>query len=218
MKVEIAPSILSADFSEAAAGIKVIENAGCRIIHLDVMDGHFVPNLTFGPKMIKDISTRTNLILDAHLMVNNPESMIPWFIEAGAQWITFHYEAAIHHHRIIQMIKEKGCKAGISIVPSTPVSAISELLPFLDLILVMTVNPGYGGQSYIPESIDKIRQLNAIRKQNGFDYQISVDGGVNRKTAPEFLAAGPDIMVSGSAFFNSEDPSTEVKYLTGQLS
>ena len=212
-QLKCAPSVLASDFTRIADGIKLIENAGAEWVHLDVMDGSFVPEITFGSQMVKAIRKNTELPLDVHLMVNHPETQIQSFIDAGSDYITFHPEAVIHSHRVVQMIKEGGAKSGISIVPSTPVSFIEELLPFVDLILVMTVNPGYGGQKLIPECLEKVVLLNQLKEKKGFSYEISVDGGVNRETMAECRRAGIDVFVAGSAFFGADDPLKEADYL-----
>lgn len=208
----IAPSILSADFSDISGAISLMEDAGADLIHLDVMDGHFVPNITFGPKMVEDMKKRTRLPLDVHLMIDHPERYVRSFIDAGADYLTFHIEAAVHAHRIIEEIRESGVKPGISLVPSTPVSALTELLPFLDLVLVMTVNPGFGGQKLIPQCLDKVRLVkdNALCLER--EILVSVDGGVNRNTAAAVKGAGTDILVAGSAFFGSASPEEEIAF------
>ncbi len=187
-------------------GVQLIEEAGGDWVHLDVMDGHFVPNLTFGPKMISDIRNLTSLPFDVHLMIDNPEEMADAFIDAGSDWLTFHAEACVHSHRLIQRIRDRGVRAGISIVPSTPVSAIEELLPMVDLVLVMTVNPGFGGQSLIEASLRKAGTLARKRESGGYNYLISVDGGVNRDTASRVRNSGTDVFVTGSAFYKAADP------------
>ncbi|MCR5699580.1 MAG: ribulose-phosphate 3-epimerase [Treponemataceae bacterium] len=198
----LAPSLLSADFASLGSEIKKIEDNNGSVVHIDVMDGIFVPQISFGQPVVKAIRKCTDLPFDVHLMIEHPENQIQTFAESGADWITFHYEAAVHHHRIIQQIHSFGKKAGISIVPSTPVSAIKELLPFVDLILVMTVNPGYGGQKLIPECLKKVTELKNIRQESDFGYIISVDGGVNNDTLRSVLEAGTDVVVSGSSFFS----------------
>jgi len=214
----IAPSILSADFSDIATAIKDIEISGCPWIHLDVMDGHFVPNLTFGSKMIDDIRKRTKLFLDAHLMVSNPEQYVQEFKDAGANAFTFHYEAHIHHCRLIDRIHGAGMLAGISIVPSTPVHILDELLPLLDIILLMSVNPGFGGQQFIPATLKKVKTLSDLKKQNGYRYKIAIDGGINADTIRAAWEAGIDVAVMGSAFFNTPDKASFIKTIYSSIS
>lgn len=199
----LAPSLLSADFCSLENAITQIEKNGGSVIHIDVMDGQFVPEITYGQPVIRSIRKLTKLPFDVHLMVENPENQIESFINAGADWITFHYEATPHAHRLIQMIHEKGKLAGISICPGTPVSALSEIIKCADIILIMTVNPGWGGQKIIPACVEKIAELKKIRQEEGCDYLISADGGVNSQTLESVKAAGADIIVSGSAFFNN---------------
>ena len=201
-KTLLAPSLLSCDFSNLGEAINKIENNFGSWVHIDVMDGIFVPEITFGQPIVRSIRLLTSLPFDVHLMTEKPENQIESFAKAGADLITFHYEAAVHHHRIIQQIHGLGKKAGISIVPSTPVSAILPILPFVDLVLVMTVNPGFGGQTLIPECLDKVKELVDIRKTKNLSYLISVDGGVSEKTAKSVIDAGVDVAVSGSAFFS----------------
>lgn len=208
-----APSILAADFTKMDSAIKTAELAGAQWLHLDVMDGRFVPDITFGAKMIKDINMQTDLFLDVHLMVSNPENLIKPMVDAGADAITFHSEAVVHSHRLLQVIKSENVLCGISIVPSTPVSSIMELLEEIDLILIMTVNPGYGGQKLIPGCVDKIKLLDTIRKDRNLDFRISVDGGVNRETISRVKNAGVDVFVAGSAFYNSDNPGEELRFL-----
>lgn len=198
----LAPSLLSADFANLADDIKKIENSGASLVHIDVMDGIFVPQISFGQPVVSSIRKCTKLPFDVHLMIEHPENQIDTFVSAGADCITFHYEASVHHHRIIQKIKESGVKAGISIVPSTSVETIKEILSYVDLVLVMSVNPGYGGQKLIPECLKKIDQLKKIRQENNFKYIISIDGGINDKTLKSVIDSGAEVIVSGSSFFS----------------
>lgn len=198
----LAPSLLSADFSSLKDAIQQIENNKGTAVHIDVMDGQFVPEITYGQPVVRSIRALTKLPFDVHLMVEKPEHQIDSFIKAGADWITFHYEATAHSHRLIQQIHEAGKKAGVAICPGTPVSVLEELLPCVDLILVMTVNPGWGGQKLIPACVDKVSALKKIREEKGYDYMISVDGGVNPQTVQTVVDAGTDVVVSGSSFFN----------------
>ena len=198
----LAPSLLSADFSDLSKAIKLIEDKNGKVVHIDVMDGSFVPEITYGQPVIRSIRKLTDLPFDVHLMVEHPEEQIKSFAQAGADWITFHWESTVHVHRLIQQIHELGKKAGVAIVPSTPVSAISEILEYADIILVMTVNPGFGGQKLIPSCIEKVKELVLLREQKGYSFKISVDGGINNETLGLALDAGVDIFVSGSSFFN----------------
>lgn len=198
----LAPSLLSADFSNLAEALRLIEENNGSVVHIDVMDGQFVPEITYGQPVVRSIRKCTKLPFDVHLMVENPENQINAFADAGADWITFHIEATAHAHRLIQMIHEKGKKAGIAICPATPVSALSEILQCVDLVLVMSVNPGWGGQVLIPSCVKKIEELKKIKNENGYTYMISVDGGVNPKTVASVVDAGADVVVSGSSFFN----------------
>lgn len=202
-KIFLAPSLLSADFNNLESAIKHIENNNGKAVHIDVMDGQFVPEITYGQPVVRALRKSTKLPFDVHLMVENPENQINSFADAGADWITFHYEATAHSHRLIQMIHERGLKAGISICPATPVVVLSELLSCVDIILIMTVNPGWGGQKIIPSCVEKVRELAKLRNENGYNYQISVDGGINEKTLSSVVEAGASIIVSGSAFFNN---------------
>ncbi len=203
MKTQIlSPSLLSADFSNLGSEIKKIESNQGGAVHIDVMDGSFVPEITYGEPVIRSIRKLTKLPFDVHLMVDKPELHIDSFVNAGADWVTFHFEATNHAHRIIQMLHEKGKKAGIAICPGTSISVLSEILPCADIILVMTVNPGWGGQKLIPSCVEKVAQLKSYREEHGLNYMISVDGGVNNDTLKAVLDAGTDIVVSGSCFFN----------------
>ena len=199
----LAPSLLSADFSSLESEIKQIEENKGSVVHIDVMDGQFVPEITYGQPVIRSIRKLTKLPFDVHLMVENPESQIASFADAGADWITFHIEASNHSHRLIQMIHERGLKAGVAICPGTPISLLSEILNSADIILVMTVNPGWGGQEIIPSCVQKVVELKRLREEKGYNYLISVDGGVNAQTLASVKDAGADVIVSGSAFFNN---------------
>lgn len=212
----IAPSLLSADFFNLAKDLEIIHKSGADLLHLDVMDGQFVSNLTFGTKFIADLRPHTEFDLDVHLMIQTPSRMLKEFIEAGSDILTFHWEAEIHHHRWIDYIKNKGIKAGLSIVPSTPIFLLEPLLPFLDNILVMTVNPGFGGQAFLPFCIQKISWLNQMRLDHGFSYTITVDGGINLKTGIQCRTAGADILVTGSSFFSEPNKLQFVQLLKGE--
>lgn len=198
----LAPSVLSADFTHLAFSMEKIESAGADWVHIDVMDGAFVPNISFGQPIVRALRSLTALPFDVHLMINEPEKHVCSFAEAGADYITFHWENVIHAHRLVEQIHDLGKKAGVSIVPSTPVSAVKELLPYVDLVLVMTVNPGFGGQKLIPLCLEKIPELVSFREKHGCAYLISVDGGINNFTAADAIKEGADVLVSGSSFFD----------------
>jgi ribulose-phosphate 3-epimerase len=206
----VAASLLSADFSDMRAAVSLIGTSGADWIHFDVMDGRFVPDLTFGPKMLADLRGASRLPFDVHLMTVEPERLAPAFIAAGADYVTFHMEAAAHAHRLAASIRESGARPGVSIVPSTPAASLEEILPFVDLILVMTVDPGAGGQSMIPSCLAKAARLVALRKELGLGYLVSIDGGVNAESLPMIADARPDVLVMGSAFFAAEDPKAAV--------
>ncbi len=201
----IAPSILSADFARLGEEIKAVEAAGADWIHVDVMDGHFVPNITIGPLVVKAARRSTPLPLDVHLMIENPDRYIPDFIKAGADLLAVHVEACPHLHRTIQMIREGGIRPGVVLNPATPLSAIEWILEDVDVVMIMSVNPGFGGQKFIPSSLEKIRQLRTIIDDRGLSTLIEVDGGVNTSTIGDVAKAGADVFVAGSAIYGSED-------------
>ncbi|HLR60760.1 MAG TPA: ribulose-phosphate 3-epimerase [Pseudogracilibacillus sp.] len=200
--IKIAPSILSADFAKLGSEITEIEDGGADYVHVDVMDGHFVPNITIGPLIVEAIRPLTKLPLDVHLMIENPDMYIKDFADAGADIITVHQETCPHLHRTIQLIKSHNVKVGVVINPATPVATIKEIIGNVDLVLVMSVNPGFGGQSFIKESLSKINEINLIRKERNLNFELQVDGGVNVNTAKSCVDAGADVLVAGSAVFN----------------
>jgi ribulose-phosphate 3-epimerase len=209
--VKIAPSILSADFLKLGEEIKAAEAAGADMLHIDIMDGHFVPNITIGSSIVKSIRKITPLPLDVHLMIEEPDKYLRDFIKAGADYLTVHYEASVHLHRTIQRIKESGIKAGVSLNPATPIWSLEHILPDADIALLMSVNPGFGGQDFIPQIIDKIKTLKNLLREKGFPTLIEVDGGVKLENAADIISAGADILVMGSAFFNSKNYGTTIK-------
>lgn len=203
--IKIAPSILSANFAKLGEEIKDVENGGADYIHVDVMDGHFVPNITIGPLIVEAIRPVTTLPLDVHLMIEKPDLYIDDFVRAGADIITVHVEACNHLHRTIQLIKSKGIKAGVVLNPHTPIESIQHILEDIDMVLLMTVNPGFGGQAFIPQVLPKIKQLANIIKEKQLSIEIEVDGGVNEETAKQCVKAGATVLVAGSAIYNTTD-------------
>ncbi|KAA6452906.1 ribulose-phosphate 3-epimerase [Bacillus swezeyi] len=216
--VYVAPSILSADFARLGEEIKDVEQGGADFIHIDVMDGHFVPNLTIGPLVVEAVRPITELPLDVHLMIEYPDRYIPAFAKAGADILSVHAEACPHLHRTIQLIKEQGIKAGVVLNPHTPVQLIEHVLEDLDLVLLMTVNPGFGGQSFISSVVPKIRQVKELAEQKGLSgLLIEVDGGVNRETAARCIEAGANLLVAGSAIYNEKDRKKAISDIKGAL-
>lgn len=213
MAIEIAPSILSANFANLMKDIDKIKDAGIHMLHVDVMDGHFVPNITFGPQMIADLHRATKLKLDCHLMIDNPDEFATLFAKAGGDMIMVHVESSLHIYRVIQEIKANGARAGLVLNPGTPLTAVVELLPLVDQVLIMTVNPGFGGQKFIPQMVNKIQRLTAARKQLGLKFDIEVDGGINDETIQVCATAGANVFVAGSYVFGAKDPSSQIKKL-----
>lgn len=200
----LSPSLLSADFANLSQAIKLIEEKNASFVHIDVMDGHFVPQVSYGQPVISSIKKCTKLPFDVHLMVENPENSIQSYIDSGADFITFHYEATNHVDRCIQIIHENGKKVGIALCPASPISLLDEVLPYIDIVLIMTVNPGWGGQKLIPYTVNKVKKLADIQREKNYNFKISVDGGINQNTLNSVLEAGTDIVVSGSSFFKGE--------------
>ncbi|HEY3374309.1 MAG TPA: ribulose-phosphate 3-epimerase [Candidatus Aquicultor sp.] len=215
----LAPSILSADFSRLAEQVALAGEGGADLLHIDVMDGHFVPNITIGPLVVEALKRTTNIPLDVHLMIENPELHIDAFIEAGASWLSFHVEATHHAHRIVQKIKEyPGVKAGIALNPATPVTHLHHVLDDIDFVLVMSVNPGFGGQKFIPNALEKIEVIRHMIDSKGLDIMIQVDGGISADNADKVVLKGADILVAGSAVFCAEDIPQAVRDIRKSIS
>lgn len=211
--VLIAPSILSADFSRLGDAVRLAERAGADLIHIDIMDGHFVPNLTLGPQLVAAIRRETGLPIDVHLMVENPRHFVPLFHEAGADWISLHVEATVHLHKDLTLIRSLGRRAGVALNPGTPLETLEEVLDEIDYVLIMSVNPGWGGQSFIPACLDKIRRLRDRIRDTGRSIPIEVDGGIKLDNAAEIIRKGCEIVVAGSAIFDAPDPAAAVRAL-----
>jgi ribulose-phosphate 3-epimerase len=209
--VEIAPSILSADFTRLGEQIATVEEAGASYLHLDVMDGHFVPNLTIGPFIVKWVRQATRLPIETHLMIERPDDYIGAFAKAGANLISVHPEATYHLHRTLNLIRDAGCRAGVVLNPATPLAMIEEVIAEVDYVLLMSVNPGFGGQVFIPSSIDKLRRLRALIVSRGGHARIEIDGGIGPENAAEVAGAGAEILVAGSAIFGSPDPAAALR-------
>jgi ribulose-phosphate 3-epimerase len=214
--IKIAPSILSANFAKLAEEIADVEKGGADYIHVDVMDGHFVPNITIGPLVVEAIRPITNLPLDVHLMIENPDQYIPMFAKAGADYLSVHVEACPHLHRTIHLIKEHGVKAGVVLNPHTPVAMIEHIINDVDLVLLMTVNPGFGGQKFIHSVLPKIERVAQMVKERGLNVEIEVDGGVNEDTAKLCVEAGANVLVAGSAIYNKKDRAAAIRAIRGE--
>ncbi|WFD09094.1 ribulose-phosphate 3-epimerase [Tepidibacter hydrothermalis] len=209
--IKLAPSILSADFARLLEDIKKVENAGCEYLHIDVMDGHFVPNITLGPGIVKSLRKDVDMVFDVHLMIENPDNYIQDFVNAGADIITVHQEACTHLHRTVQNIKSMGVKACVSLNPATPVETIKHVIDELDMVLIMTVNPGFGGQSFIEGMTDKIKEVRDLANERNLNIEIQVDGGMKPSNVHKAVAAGADVIVAGSAIFGSDDINKTVQ-------
>lgn len=213
--IKVAPSILSSDFSHLAEEIQTIQSAGADMVHIDVMDGSFVPNITIGSPVVKSLRNTTNLDFDVHLMIEHPETQIDAFVDAGADIVTFHVEATHHAHRVIQQIKSRGVRAGIAVNPGTSLAMIEEVLGDVDMVLVMTVNPGFGGQRFIDSQLDKVHMLYHTIEDMGYECDIEVDGGINAKTSELVREAGANILVAGSAIYGADDIQAAIDSIRG---
>ena len=213
----LAPSVLSADFSKLGEDVKTIEDAGAHLIHVDVMDGHFVPNITIGPAVMKSLVRWTSMPFDVHLMISDPDKYAPLFVTPQTEFITVHAEACTHLHRTLQSIRALGVKAGVALNPATSLSAVEYVADLADLILVMSVNPGFGGQSFIPSALEKVQRLADLRAEKGYTFEIEIDGGVGLGNIAEVSAAGVDIAVAGSVVYGAEDVGQRVKELVARM-
>lgn len=211
--IVLAPSILSADFGRLAEQVQAAVEGGATLLHVDVMDGHFVPNLTVGPPVVRSLRKATAVPFDVHLMIENPDQHIPAFVDAGADWISVHQETCVHLHRTLELIKSHNVRAGVVINPATPVETLSDILYMVDYVLVMSVNPGFGGQKFIRHSLNKLQKLAAMRTEQRLDFQIEIDGGVALDTVTEIVRAGAEVLVAGNAVFGKGDPKANVQSL-----
>jgi ribulose-phosphate 3-epimerase len=211
--VLIAPSILSADFAKIAEAVKTVEEAGADLVHVDIMDGHYVPNLTFGPQLVASLKKKTSLPLDVHLMVENPNTVIPWFLEAGADWVSIHSEASVHLHRDISLIRDSGRKAGVALNPATPIHDLHDILKDLDYVLLMCVNPGRGSQKFIEMSHERIRYLRRWIQERNLTTLVEIDGGVNLQNIGSLARDGAQIFVAGNAVFNDPNPRQAISFM-----
>lgn len=209
----IAPSILSADFTRIEEAVKLVESSGADLVHVDIMDGHYVPNLTFGPRLVSLLKKKTALPLDVHLMVDNPNDVIPWFIEAGADWISIHIEASKHLHRDVSLIREAGRTAGLALNPATPLNTLNDIIKEIDFVLLMCVNPGRGSQPFIESSHEKIRSLRRWMKEHELKALLEIDGGVNLQNIQSLVKDGAQVFVAGNAVFNHPDPREAVRQM-----
>ena len=211
--IELAPSILSADFAHLADQIQAVAEGGATVLHVDVMDGHFVPNITIGPPVVASVRKVTNLPLDVHLMIENPDQFIPAFVDAGADWISVHQEACVHLNRTLELIRSHGANPGVVINPATPVQTLEEVLDMVHHVLVMSVNPGFGGQKFIPSSLDKVRKLALLRTARNASFRIEIDGGMASDTIADAVRAGVEILVAGNAVFGNGNPRENTRHL-----
>jgi ribulose-phosphate 3-epimerase len=211
--VELAPSILSADFAHLADNVQAVADGGATVVHVDVMDGHFVPNITIGPPVVSCLRKVTRLPLDVHLMIENPDEYIPAFVDAGADWISVHQEACVHLHRTLELITNHGARAGVVLNPATPVEMLVEVLEMVDHVLIMSVNPGFGAQKFIPFSLDKVRKLAAMRRARNANFRIEIDGGITAENIAEVVRAGAEILVAGNSVFGQGNPRENTQRL-----
>ncbi|HZQ91345.1 MAG TPA: ribulose-phosphate 3-epimerase [Terriglobales bacterium] len=211
--IELAPSILSADFARLAEQVRSVEEGGATLLHVDVMDGHFVPNITIGPPVVASLRKATRLPLDVHLMIENPDLYIPAFVDAGADWISVHQEATVHLNRTLNLVRSHGVRAGVVVNPATPAEFLSEVLDLVDYVLVMSVNPGFGGQKFIPGVLHKVMKLATERQRRGLSFRIEIDGGIGLATIADAVRAGVEVLVAGNAVFGEGDPAENTRRL-----